>query len=179
MEYQVTLGAERFALRLEETADLGRYRVRGSNAAFDVQVLGGRFDQGRHAPRVVLVNGQVLRIGLLPAGEAELAVHLPQGELHGAVTNALMARLREVTGDGGAVACSVKSPLPGRVVRVMAQVGAWVAAGAPLVAIEAMKMENEILAPQPGTVAQVRVVEGQSVEGGALLVELEPQQRPL
>lgn len=67
----------------------------------------------------------------------------------------------------------VEAPMPGRVVSVRAKVGDAVAAGAALVVVEAMKMQNELLAPRAGTVARVLVAEGATVERGALLVELD------
>ncbi len=47
------------------------------------------------------------------------------------------------------------------------------AAGAPLVVLYAMKVENDIRAPAAGTVAEVRAREGQPVEKGDLLVRIE------
>ncbi len=67
----------------------------------------------------------------------------------------------------------VSSPMPGRVVRVLTAVGAQVAAGEPLVVIEAMKMENELRAPGSGVVREMNAVEGAAVEGGAVLVVIE------
>jgi 3-methylcrotonyl-CoA carboxylase alpha subunit len=73
-----------------------------------------------------------------------------------------------------AAPAAVRAPLPGRVVQVLAAVGAKVAAGAPLVVMEAMKMENELRAPGPGTVIEIRVRPGQAVEAGEELVRLGP-----
>jgi len=61
------------------------------------------------------------------------------------------------------------SPMPGRVVRVLAAAGADVRVGQGLVVVEAMKMENELRAPRAGRVLEVAVREGQTVEAGALL----------
>ena len=69
----------------------------------------------------------------------------------------------------------VKAPMPGLVVRVDVKVGELVEAGAGLVVVEAMKMENELRAPQRGVVEQVHVSAGQRVEKGATLVTLTPQ----
>jgi biotin carboxyl carrier protein len=55
-------------------------------------------------------------------------------------------------------------------VRVLAEEGREVVAGAGLVVIEAMKMENELKAPRKGRVQEVAVRQGQAVEAGALLV---------
>ena len=63
--------------------------------------------------------------------------------------------------------------MPGRVVRVLVARGDEVAAGAPLIVIEAMKMENELRASFAARVSEVRVVAGDTVEGGAELIRLE------
>jgi biotin carboxyl carrier protein len=65
------------------------------------------------------------------------------------------------------------APMPGKVVRVLAQVGDRVTARQPLVVVEAMKMENELRAGREGTVAEVRAREGQSVDAGELLVVIQ------
>ncbi len=72
-------------------------------------------------------------------------------------------------GDGEKV---VKSPMPGRVIRVLVAKGDEVAAGQPLIVVEAMKMENEIRAKAACTVAEVHVAVGATVEGNAKLVTL-------
>ncbi len=60
--------------------------------------------------------------------------------------------------------------MPGLVVRVEVEPGQQVTAGAPLVVLEAMKMENQLAAPAAGTVTEVRVRPGATVEKGAVLV---------
>ena len=66
----------------------------------------------------------------------------------------------------------VKAPMPGLVVRVDVSAGEAVEAGAGLVVVEAMKMENELRAPHRGVVAQVHVAAGDRVEKGAPLVTI-------
>jgi propionyl-CoA carboxylase alpha chain len=68
---------------------------------------------------------------------------------------------------------SLLSPLPGSIVRIAVEPGENVAAGQPLVVLEAMKMEHTISAPHGGRIAEVRVAEGEQVEGGRVLVVLE------
>ena len=67
---------------------------------------------------------------------------------------------------------SVNAPMPGVVLKVLAQAGQKVKTGDVLVVLEAMKMENEIVAPRDGTVAQIVASKGSSVESGAPLVVL-------
>ena len=71
---------------------------------------------------------------------------------------------------------SLLAPMPGTVVRVPAEVGAPVQAGATLVVIEAMKMEHSIASPATGVVGEVRVQVGQVVDTGEVLVVVEEQE---
>ena len=67
---------------------------------------------------------------------------------------------------------AVESPMPGNILKVNVSVGQSVGQGDVLVVLEAMKMENEIMAPRAGTVAQVLVSKGSTVDTGAVLVVL-------
>jgi biotin carboxyl carrier protein len=67
----------------------------------------------------------------------------------------------------------VRSPMPGKVVKVLVSAGSEVKAGAPVVVVEAMKMENELRAPRDGKVVAVKVAEGQAVEANQPLVTIE------
>ncbi len=66
----------------------------------------------------------------------------------------------------------VTAYMPGRVVAVLAREGEEVAAGQGVVVLEAMKMENEILADRAGTIRALFVQPGQAVEGGDPLFEI-------
>jgi len=67
---------------------------------------------------------------------------------------------------------AVKSPLPGKVLKVVATPGGTYKKGDTLVVIEAMKMENEILAPRDCTVEEVLVEANQTVKTGDVLLKL-------
>jgi len=67
----------------------------------------------------------------------------------------------------------IRAQMPGKIVRVLAQLDQMVEKDQPLVVMEAMKMENEIRAPNAGKVKLVKVTEGQAVESGADLIILE------
>ena len=71
-----------------------------------------------------------------------------------------------VTGAGE----TVDSPMPGNILKVNVSQGQAVKEGDVLVILEAMKMENEIMAPKSGTVTQVLVTKGSTVDTGAPLV---------
>lgn len=70
-----------------------------------------------------------------------------------------------ITGSG----TPVKAPMPGAILKVNASQGQKVNEGDVLFILEAMKMENEIVAPVSGTVSQVVVTKGQTVDTDAVL----------
>ena len=84
---------------------------------------------------------------------------------------------RNSAGGGGSAAGAsgeVRTPMQGTVVKVLVAVGDSVAAGDAVVVLEAMKMENNLLAGCDGTVAEVHVTAGDLVGGGDLVVLIEP-----
>lgn len=74
---------------------------------------------------------------------------------------------------GGVRGARVKPPMPGKIVTVAVNEGDEVKAGQVLLILEAMKMQNEIVAPSAGSVKKVHVKPGQNVEGKDVLIELE------
>ena len=67
---------------------------------------------------------------------------------------------------------AIPSPLPGTILKVNVSVGQAVKEGDVLVVIEAMKMENDVVAPRAGTITQVSVPKGATVNTGDTLVGL-------
>src|SRR5512139_1013720 len=67
---------------------------------------------------------------------------------------------------------TIRAPIAGKVVKVLVAQGDQVAAGTPVIVLEAMKMENELVAERGGTVTAIHKSAGQAVDTGDLLVEL-------
>lgn len=105
----------------------------------------------------VTIDGWVFTVLVEPAARAVLRERAGQG-----VQRKLLS--------GKSV---VKAQLPGRVVRLWVAEGDTVEVGQRLLAIEAMKMENEVRAPQGGTIASLKVAMGDSVELGDELLIVE------
>jgi biotin carboxyl carrier protein len=76
------------------------------------------------------------------------------------------------TRPGGGGGCSIRAPMPGRVIKLLVSEGEAVEAGTPVAVVEAMKMENELCADAPGVVRSIHVTAGQTVDGGATLVDV-------
>ncbi|HHT76783.1 MAG TPA: acetyl-CoA carboxylase biotin carboxyl carrier protein subunit [Clostridiaceae bacterium] len=68
---------------------------------------------------------------------------------------------------------AINSPMPGTILDVKTSAGQSVKSGEVLVILEAMKMENEIVAPRDGVIAQIAVNKGASVSTGDLLISLQ------
>ncbi|MBQ9278726.1 MAG: biotin/lipoyl-binding protein [Lachnospiraceae bacterium] len=73
---------------------------------------------------------------------------------------------------GAAGSIVVSSPMPGKILNIKSNVGASVKKGEVILILEAMKMENEVVAPEDGTVASINVAAGDSVEAGDTLATL-------
>jgi biotin carboxyl carrier protein len=84
----------------------------------------------------------------------------------------LLRRYARSTGESGA-RLEVHAPMPAMVVKLEVDVGDEVRAGQPLIVLEAMKMENELLASGSGRVKAVYAIAGKAVEKGELLLLLE------
>ena len=66
----------------------------------------------------------------------------------------------------------ITAPMPGKVVRIVAQAGTDVESGDGVLVIEAMKMQNELRSPRAGVVERIAAGVGQAVELGAVLLVL-------
>ena len=68
---------------------------------------------------------------------------------------------------------STSAPMPGMVLKILARQGDVVAKGAPLLILEAMKMEHQITAPKDGKIVSINCTEGEMVQPGIDLVDIE------
>ena len=74
------------------------------------------------------------------------------------------------TGTAGSV--KINAPMPGKIVDVKVKVGDAVKKGQTVLVLEAMKMENDIVAPEDGTVASINAAVGSAVEAGETIATL-------
>jgi biotin carboxyl carrier protein len=153
-------------IRVEVRAREGGYLVTLDGRAMEV-------DHQETGPHFVslLIGDRSYEAGLekRPDGyNVVLAEDVLYVELRGASQGASAAPRKAETGPARIVA-----PMPGRLVRLLVEPGQQVEAGAGLVVIEAMKMENELRSPRAGRIAELAVREGQAVETAALLVVVE------
>lgn len=117
----------------------------------------------------ITVNGNVYDVTVEEKG-ASVAAPVRTASASAAPAPAPAQKTSAPTGAQGAV--KVTSPFPGKVLQLKAEAGAQVSKGTVLMVVEAMKMENDIVAPEDGTVATINVAAGDAVEAGDVLATL-------
>jgi acetyl/propionyl-CoA carboxylase alpha subunit len=138
------------------------YLARAKSAEYGVRVLARTADS-----LLVECQGRVQRIQVIDAnGELHLFTEARHVALKPERTEDTLQAAD--SGDLG----SLLTPLPGTIVAVHIAAGQHVVRGAPLVTVEAMKMEHTLTAPYDGVVSRIAFGLGDRVQAGAILVEL-------
>ena len=120
----------------------------------------------------ITVNGNVYDVTVEEKG-AGAAPQAPRAAAPATAPKAAPAAPKAAPKAAGAAgSVKVAAPMPGKILAVKANPGQAVKKGDVLLVLEAMKMENEIVAPQDGTVASINVSVGDSVEAGATIATL-------
>lgn len=123
----------------------------------------------------ITLNGRIYEIEVelsSPMGMAEFAAYQPAppvAETAPAPCLSSAAPAAPVIAENGEV---IDAPMPGTILKVNVNTGDTIKAGDVLVILEAMKMENEIMAPRDGKVTHVAVSKGSTVDTGAILLVL-------
>ena len=120
----------------------------------------------------ITVNGNVYDVTVEENGAGAAPVARPAAAPKAAPAAAPAAPKAAPAAGGAQGGVKVNSPMPGKILAVKTSVGQAVKKGDVLLILEAMKMENEVVAPQDGTVASINVSEGASVESGDVLATL-------
>ena len=89
------------------------------------------------------------------------------------ITDPKRFRSATTTSTHGGDAARIVASMPGKIVRVLVEIGARVAAGDAIIVVEAMKMQNEMKSPKAGTVITLNVQTGATVNGGDVLAVIE------
>lgn len=164
MKYLVEVQGRTF----EVVVDGDHVTVDGRDAAAALEPVPG-------SPVALLtLDGKTHSLALRPLGRGGWSLTTGGQEFQAEVLDERTRHIRSLAGTGAAESAGgvLKAPMPGLVVRIQAEPGQAVVAGAPLVVLEAMKMEHSIRAPHGGTVKALFCQEGDMVSEGTVLVEL-------
>ena len=167
MVYTANIGKENYQVEFLESED--GVRVRVDERVYDMDALCLR--PGLYS---LLIAGYSYEVDVMEDTEEELIVVI-RGQAY--PVKIRDGRRRRSRGEGksrdaGAMQ-RITAPMPGKVVRHLAQIGDTVNAGDQVIVLEAMKMENELKAPSAGVIKQFLAAEGAVVKGGDTLVTIE------
>jgi biotin carboxyl carrier protein len=166
MVYYVTVGGRSFRVELN-----GEHARIDDVAVGDVTLAALPATAVRH----LIAGGRATTIAAQRAGDS-WSLLVDGWPLRADVIDERTRTIQSMTarGDTAPGPKPVRAPMPGLIVRVEVGVGDTVRAGQGVVAMEAMKMENELKAESAGVVSRILVEAGQAVEKGTVLVELTP-----
>ncbi len=164
MTYEVSIDGENHRLELSRAEGLWSCRLDGREVEVDAvlarpDVLSLRIGNKAYEVKCERVAGEMH----LWVGSARFAVEVRD-------PRSLRGRVRAVDDHGPK---NLTAPMPGRIVRVLVKQGDEVEAGAGVLVMEAMKMQNEIKSPKKGTIQKIMVSEGAAVNSGDVLAIVE------
>ncbi|HMI31310.1 MAG TPA: biotin/lipoyl-containing protein [Candidatus Limnocylindrales bacterium] len=123
----------------------------------------------------VRIDGRPVEAWVSREGET-FTVELGGREYHFRLRDPRAPKLARRRSEEDATRGELHAPMPGLVVQVLAHEGEEVEAGHPVVVIEAMKMQNALVAPIKGRVRAIPVKPGTAVESGQLLLAITPEE---
>ena len=162
MKCEIELDGKLRSVEVIHSRERTRWTVDGSELDADaVEVSPGIYS--------ILIGGKSLEARVEAKGDSQLRVTVAGREYDATIRN---PRKWKRDRSAGAVAegrQQVTTPMPGKIVLVLAKSGDVVELGQGIVVVEAMKMQNEIRSPKSGTVERLLVVSGQTVNAGEVV----------
>ena len=160
MNYEITIDGKNYRLDLSQAEGRWSCRVDGRDVEVDAvlarpNVLSLRIGNKAYEVKCERVGGDVH----IWVGSQRFAPEVRD-------PRSLRSRARAADDQGPK---KLTAPMPGKVVRILLSQGAEVEAGAGVLVVEAMKMQNEVKSPKKGTIQKILVSEGAAVNAGDVL----------
>jgi biotin carboxyl carrier protein len=162
MKFEVRIDSRAYTVELTRSAD--RWQISLDGKAVDADAI-------EIAPNIfsILLNGKSHEIRITPTPAGPLTLQTAHHEFTAEVIDPRAWRGRRQGALEAEGRQQILAPMPGKIVRVLVQLGEKVEAGQGLLVVEAMKMQNEIRSPKSGIVERLLVKEGQPVNAGEVL----------
>jgi biotin carboxyl carrier protein len=169
MKYITTVNDEVFEIELLKD---NKVIINGEEILIDFETVPGQMVHS------LIVNGKSYE-ARINEDDDNWSIYL-KGTLYSAeVIDEREKRLRDASSDdaGTGNSYSLKSPMPGLIVKVPFSAGDSVEVGDVLAILESMKMQNELKSPIAGIVSEVAVSEGENVEKKQILLNVNPPEK--
>jgi biotin carboxyl carrier protein len=168
MKLHATINENQTDIQITDNGGRVSARVDGRRYELDVHQTGSN-------GYLLISNGQVFDCFVEEQPESGKQIDVVVGTRNYALTLTDPKRLSSATSASahGGDTARIVAPMPGKVVRVLVQVGRQVAAGDGILVVEAMKMQNEMKSPRAGTVIALNAQTGATVNAGDLLAVVE------
>ena len=167
MKLRIDVDGETYTLDLQPSGLESQYTLNGathsSGTASVAEIAPGVFS--------VLLGLRSFPVHLVPNGEnLEVWIGAQRHTISIADSRDRAAKQNKAAAAGR---IELRAQMPGRVIKLLAEVGSHVQAGQGIIIVEAMKMQNEMKSPKEGTVSKILVGEGATVAAGETLVVIE------
>lgn len=165
MILEIQVGEKRIPLELNPASNSAKVSVGGREVACDwVRLSDKRYS--------LILDGRVFDLNVVIERDT-FAVSGREGTLELRITDPKHLRAEPVIKEGRLGLQRIIAEMPGKVVRVLVQVGDPVVFDQGLLVLEAMKMQNEIRSPKTGIIREIGAREGQAVNSGDFLLSVE------
>ena len=168
MKLQAEIGDEKH--EIEITRGEGKLSASVDGRVYELEV-------SEPEPNIFLIKdaGKISQVFVSPLAKAGDPI---QAQIGGRLFDIKLFDPKRLRGSGadrelGDGVAEIRTAMPGKVVRILAEVGASVEKGSGVMVVEAMKMQNELKSPKAGIVKEIRVEEGSTVSAGDILAMIE------
>jgi biotin carboxyl carrier protein len=168
MKLTAHIGAEKYELRLENQAE--KILLSVADRQFEVTAT-----EPASGSLLLFHDSEVFNCFVHKNADdpSTFQVHVRGKSYEVRIEDPKRLRSGEAAGGRDHGAAKIVAPMPGKVVRVLVESGQKVDAGAGIVVVEAMKMQNEMKSPKAGTVIALQVEAGATVNAGDVLAVIE------
>lgn len=165
MTYEVTIAGQTHKVELTRAGTAWHCKLDGRELPLDVAAI-------QNGVLSLLVDGKSYEVKQ-ESTATETNIVIGSERFNATVRDPRSLRSRRSAGGAEEGIKKISSPMPGKVVRILAPVGTEVEAGQGVLVIEAMKMQNEMKSPKKGTIKKISASVGDAVEAGQVLAEIE------
>ena len=142
-------------------------KIQVNNTIYDIEVKGeiitlnGKMIDASLSDDKITIEGNTFNIDFTEEGDPSMMII--DGMLY------LVSRKNSIY----SLVNEIKTPMYGKIIKILVNEGDWVNNGQILVVLEAMKMQNQIRSPRKGTIKSIKIVKDQSVKLGDILLTFE------